>query len=266
MSERLTQTELLQVPREICVGFLGTIGSGKTTVAEYMTEHWRCKPIEESFRQNPYLEPFYDNQKRYSYQSQIFFLEDAVAQLKAQEKRSGPIVRDPDILMHYRYAYVHRLMGWMKKSQWESYQDRFKTMVHDNDIKEADFYLITKAEQNIRFDRIRKRNRTFELKLLNERPEYFNLLADQVDLFVENFKDKKRILVINTGYDILEKGSPKNELVLGRIDSYIARFLTEGKFGTDGREILTPYRSNGYSSMRKCDDSVHLRYTDGKSI
>ena len=62
------------------IGVVGPLGSGKTTVAELLEINWNVpsfpvKRFEEQYPQNPYLESFYDNPRKYAYPNEIFFLE-----------------------------------------------------------------------------------------------------------------------------------------------------------------------------------------------
>ena len=60
----------------------GAIGVGKTSLAEIIANRWKATLIEENFRENPFLEKFYQNKEAYAFQTQLFFLLDRLKQLQ----------------------------------------------------------------------------------------------------------------------------------------------------------------------------------------
>ena len=52
----------------------GTIGAGKTSLANMISANLKAKLILEKFEENPFLKDFYGNQDRYAFQTQLFFL------------------------------------------------------------------------------------------------------------------------------------------------------------------------------------------------
>ena len=56
------------------IAIAGNIGAGKTTLTQKLSKDLNIKPIFESVDDNPYLELFYSNMSRWSFNLQIFFL------------------------------------------------------------------------------------------------------------------------------------------------------------------------------------------------
>lgn len=52
----------------------GNIGSGKSTLTRMLSERYGLRPVYEPYADNPYLEDFYRDMRRYSFHSQIYFL------------------------------------------------------------------------------------------------------------------------------------------------------------------------------------------------
>ena len=52
----------------------GTIGVGKTSLANIIAKKLQAKLILEKFEENPFLKDFYNKQDMYAFQTQLFFL------------------------------------------------------------------------------------------------------------------------------------------------------------------------------------------------
>ena len=71
----------MEAPKYIAIE--GVIGAGKTSLAKKLTEKLSAKLVTEEFEENPFLEKFYDDRKRYAFQTQMFFL---INRFKQQEQ------------------------------------------------------------------------------------------------------------------------------------------------------------------------------------
>ena len=56
------------------IAIAGNIGAGKTTLTELLAKHYKWKPQYEDVVQNPYLDDFYAEMERWSFNLQIYFL------------------------------------------------------------------------------------------------------------------------------------------------------------------------------------------------
>ncbi|MEY3692983.1 MAG: hypothetical protein RL157_307, partial [Bacteroidota bacterium] len=56
------------------VAIAGNIGSGKTTLTTLLAKHYAWQPHFEEVDENPYLNEFYDDMMRWSFNLQIYFL------------------------------------------------------------------------------------------------------------------------------------------------------------------------------------------------
>jgi deoxyadenosine/deoxycytidine kinase len=84
-------------PKHIAVA--GNIGAGKTTLTQQLSKHYKWIPQFEDVENNPYLNDFYEDMPRWSFQLQIYFLQSRLGQLidiiKARKPlyRTGPSTR-----------------------------------------------------------------------------------------------------------------------------------------------------------------------------
>ena len=59
----------------------GNIGSGKTTLTELLAKHYNYQPHFEDVDDNPYLDDFYEEMQRWSFNLQIYFLRSLFEQV-----------------------------------------------------------------------------------------------------------------------------------------------------------------------------------------
>tara|TARA_B110000114_G_scaffold153441_1_gene165715 strand:+ start:1475 stop:1879 length:405 start_codon:yes stop_codon:yes gene_type:complete len=76
------------------VAIAGNIGAGKTTLAKLLTKHFNWKPQYESVEENPYLDDFYSEMERWSFNLQIFFLNNKFRQILELRKTGNKVIQD----------------------------------------------------------------------------------------------------------------------------------------------------------------------------
>ncbi|MFT4878242.1 MAG: deoxyadenosine/deoxycytidine kinase, partial [Flavobacteriales bacterium] len=81
----------------------GNIGSGKTTLTTQLAKHYKYQPHYENVDDNPYLNDFYKDMQRWSFNLQIYFLNSRFAQLMELRKSGVKIIQDRTI---YEDAYI----------------------------------------------------------------------------------------------------------------------------------------------------------------
>ena len=114
-------------PKHIAVA--GNIGAGKTTLTELLAKHYKWIPHFEDVEHNPYLNDFYEDMPRWSFQLQIYFLNSRLNQLVEIRNGSETIIQDRTI---YEDAYIFapnlHEMGLMSKRDFDNYATFFKTL------------------------------------------------------------------------------------------------------------------------------------------
>jgi len=159
------------------IAIAGNIGSGKTTLTEMLAKHYGWYPHFESVEDNPYLNDFYEDMLRWSFNLQIYFLNSRFGQIIDLQKMEKTVIQDRTI---YEDAYIFaanlHAMGLMSTRDYDNYMRLFKMMV--SLIKPPDLILYLRASVPTLVNNIQKRGREFEnsisidyLKRLNERYE-----------------------------------------------------------------------------------------------
>ena len=106
------------------IAIVGNIGAGKTTLTELLAKHYHWEPQYEAVDDNPYLEDFYQDMKRWAFNLQIYFLNSRFKQIVEIQRGDKPIVQDRTI---YEDAYIfaygffsrdeprhHSVVNWFK--------------------------------------------------------------------------------------------------------------------------------------------------------
>ena len=75
----------------------GNIGSGKTTLTTLLAKHYKYTPHYESVDDNPYLNDFYKDMQRWSFNLQVYFLNSRFAQLIDLKEKGKPMIQDRTI-------------------------------------------------------------------------------------------------------------------------------------------------------------------------
>ena len=81
----------------------GPMGAGKTTLTGMLAKHYNWEPHYEAVDENPYLDDFYNEMQRWSFNLQIYFLRSRLAQVKAIREGNKSVVQDRTI---YEDAHI----------------------------------------------------------------------------------------------------------------------------------------------------------------
>lgn len=176
------------------IAIAGNIGSGKTTLAGLLSKHYGWEAHYEDVDTNPYLNNFYEDMKRWSFNLQIYFLNSRFRQVVEIRKRKKTVIQDRTI---YEDAFIFapnlHEMGLMASRDYNNYTSLFELM--SSFIQPPDLLIYLKASVPTLVSQIQKRGRDYEntirldyLKKLNERYESWingytqgNLLIIDVD-------------------------------------------------------------------------------------
>ena len=186
------------------VAIAGNIGSGKTTLTKLLAKHYKWHPHFEDVEDNPYLDDFYNQMERWSFNLQIYFLNSRFRQIVDIRESGKDYIQDRTI---YEDAYIFapnlHAMGLMTNRDYENYRSLFDLMESVTEAPDLLIYLRSSIPNLV--SQIHKRGREYEnsisidyLSRLNERYEAWihdydksNLLIFDVDTlnFVDNPED-----------------------------------------------------------------------------
>ncbi|NBT87623.1 MAG: ATP-binding cassette domain-containing protein [Flavobacteriaceae bacterium] len=108
------------------VAVAGNIGSGKTTLTGLLSKHYKWKAHYEEVEHNPYLDDFYNQMERWSFNLQIYFLNSRFRQILEIRENGKDVIQDRTI---YEDAHIFapnlHAMGLMTNRDFENYRSLF---------------------------------------------------------------------------------------------------------------------------------------------
>lgn len=179
----------------------GNIGSGKTTLTRLLSKHFGWRPYFEDVDNNPYLNSFYEDMQRWSFNLQIYFLNSRFRQVQDIRKSGDTVVQDRTI---YEDAYIFATnlyeMGLMETRDFKNYRDLFELM--SSFLQPPDLLIYLRASVPTLVRQIQKRNRDYEQTI---RLDYLQALNKYYEEWIANY-DLGKLLIIDS--DNIELDNP----------------------------------------------------------
>ena len=179
------------------IAIVGNIGAGKTTLTELLSKHFTWEAQFEAVDNNPYLEDFYGDMKRWSFNLQIYFLNSRFQQLIELQQGDKNIIQDRTI---YEDAYIFAEnlhdMGLMSSRDYENYRAIFDNIT--SFIKPPDLLIYLKASVPTLVNNIQRRGREYESGI---RLDYLSKLNDKYKKWIDNYKEGKLLVLDKDNLD-----------------------------------------------------------------
>ena len=170
----------------------GNIGSGKTTLTTLLAKHYRYTPHFESVDDNPYLNDFYKDMQRWSFNLQVYFLNSRFAQLIDLKEKGKPIIQDRTI---YEDAHIFapnlNAMGLLTKRDFDNYLLLFGLM--ESFVSPPDLLIYLRASVPTLVSQIQERGRDYEEAI---RLDYLSRLNERYEAWISTY-DKGELLIID---------------------------------------------------------------------
>jgi len=198
------------------IAIAGNIGSGKTTLAGLLSKHYGWEAHYEDVETNPYLNNFYEDMQRWSFNLQIYFLNSRFRQIVDIRNSGKTVIQDRTI---YEDAYIFapnlHAMGLMSTRDFENYSTLFELM--NTFIQPPDLLIYLKAGVPTLVSQIQKRGREYENTI---RLDYLKRLNERYNEWVEGYTHGKLLIIDADTNKFSEKTSDLGE-VINKIDAEI---------------------------------------------
>ena len=194
------------------IAIAGNIGSGKTTLTSLLAKHYKWEAHFEDADENPYLNDFYNDMQRCSFNLQVYFLNNRFSQVQEFRNNKKNVIQDRTI---YEDAYIFapnlHAMGLMTSRDFESYFSLFKLM--ESFIQPPDLLIYLRASIPVLVDQISSRGREYEESI---RLDYLKRLNERYEAWISTYEEGKLLVV-----DVDNTNFINNNEDLGKVISKI---------------------------------------------
>ena len=183
----------------------GVIGAGKTSLAQKLCDKLGANLILEQFEENPFLEKFYDDRKRYAFQTQMFFLINRYKQqqqLNQQELFSKYIVSDYIFEKDRIFAYMN-----LSGEEIKLYESIFPLL--ERDIPQPDLVIFLQSSIDRLTTNVKARGRQIERNLTRA---YLSELSEAYNNFFFKYNNTPLLIVNTSEIDFVNREEDFEEL------------------------------------------------------
>ncbi|MCK4921769.1 MAG: deoxynucleoside kinase [Bacteroidales bacterium] len=191
------------------IAIAGNIGSGKTTLTSLLAKHYGWEAQFEDVDDNPYLNDFYEDMQRWSFNLQIYFLNSRFSQIVQIRQSNKTVIQDRTI---YEDAYIFapnlHSMGLMSTRDFENYFALFNLM--SSLIDPPDLLIYLRASIPTLVNQINNRGRKYEN---NIRLDYLNRLNERYEAWIETYNLGKLLIVNADNYNFPESKEDLSKVI-----------------------------------------------------
>ena len=183
----------------------GVIGAGKTSLAKRIGERLNAKLIFEQFDNNPFLEKFYVDRKRFAFQTQMFFLINRFKQhqeLHQEDLFSEHLVCDYIFEKDRIFAYMN-----LSKDELNLYESIYPLLARA--LRKPDLVIFLQSSTDRLVYNIKKRNRKIERALTRN---YLEELSEAYNHFFFRYNSTPLLIVNSSDIDFVSSDNDFDEL------------------------------------------------------
>jgi len=175
------------------IAVAGNMGSGKSSLVDFLCKHFDVKPFFEPNDINPFLPLFYDDMKRWAFHSQMHFLTHKFRIHRELDDHPGAVIQDRSIYEDAEiFAFNLYRQGCMTDDEYGTYRDLYEVMV--DVIRPPDLLIYLSCPLKTLKKRISGRGREMEKAVPNE---YLKHLERYYRRWMKNY-DRSPILELST--------------------------------------------------------------------
>ncbi|MBR6842563.1 MAG: deoxynucleoside kinase [Prevotella sp.] len=196
------------------IAIAGNIGSGKSTLTRLLAHHYGWEPRFEAVEGNPYLEDYYRDIHRWSFNLEVYFLKERFRDLIDIANCDHTIIQDRTIFEGvYVFMENNRAMGNLSDRDYETYMELFEQMI--SMVKLPDLMIYLHASVPHLVNNIQQRGRDYEQTI---QLDYLQNLNERYDDFIYN-KYKGRVIIVEKDQLDFKNNSKDLAQIVDRIDA-----------------------------------------------
>ena len=197
------------------IGIAGNIGGGKTTLTRMLAEHYGWTPKYESVTYNPYLEDYYKDIPRWSYNLETYFLAQRFKDVLEIAKSEEVIIQDRTILEGVYIFVANNLeMGNLSRRDYDTYMQLFSLMM--SMVRPPDLLIYLKSSVPHLVSQIQKRGRDYEQSMSLD---YLGGLNERYEKWIGSYEGN--LLVIDADNLDFENRPEDFETITDKIDAQL---------------------------------------------
>ncbi len=174
------------------VAIAGNIGAGKTTLTKLLAKHYKWSPQFEDVLENPYLEDFYTDMERWSFNLQVYFLNSRFRQVLEIRESGKKIIQDRTIYEDANiFAPNLHAMGLLSQRDFDNYSSLFELM--EKLVAAPDLLIYLRSSIANLVSQIHKRGRDYENTISID---YLSRLNERYEAWIHGY-DKGNLLIID---------------------------------------------------------------------
>ena len=186
--------------KKIFISIAGNIGSGKSSLTKKIAEQFDFTPYFESVDDNPYLQDFYGDMKRWSFNLQVYFLSHRFKTHKEILMNEKSVIQDRSIYEDVEiFAKNLHTMGNMTDRDYANYRQLFAEMTYF--LRPPDLLVYLKANTETLVKQIQKRGRVFEKDI---DVSYLELLNTSYEEWISNYNLSPILIVPSDNLDFVQ--------------------------------------------------------------
>lgn len=183
------------------IAIAGNIGSGKTTLTEMLAKHYDWTPKFESVVENPYLDIYYKDIKRWVFATEVYFLKERFRDVLEINRSEKTVVQDRSIFEGvYVFAGNNQKQGFLSERDYATYMELFELMTKVTHTPDLMIYLRSSIPHLVA--NIQKRGREYEQSI---QLEYLKGLNERYEDFIFNHYPGKYLVVEADELDFLNR-------------------------------------------------------------
>ncbi|MGD9991767.1 MAG: deoxynucleoside kinase [Salinivirgaceae bacterium] len=198
------------------IAIAGNIGSGKTTLTRLLSKHYKWEPHYEDVDENPYLNDFYNDMQRWSFNLQIYFLNSRFNQILDIRKSGKTVIQDRTI---YEDAHIFapnlHSMGLLSSRDFDNYFSLFQLM--NSLVQPPDLLIYLRASVPTLVSQIQKRGRDYENSI---RLDYLKRLNERYEAWIGKY-DLGKLLVVDVDNLNFSEKNEDLSYIINKIDAEI---------------------------------------------
>ena len=198
------------------IAIAGNIGSGKTTLTSLLAKHYKWDAHYEDVDDNPYLNDFYKDMQRWSFNLQVYFLKSRFGQVKTIHAQDKHVIQDRTV---YEDASIFapnlHAMGLMSSRDFKNYTSLFELL--ETFIPPPSLLIYLRSSVAHLVEQIQKRGRDYENSI---RIDYLTRLNERYEAWASKY-DKGNLLIIDVDNTDFQNNKEDLGSIINRVDAEI---------------------------------------------